>query len=132
MCFCFPGFKGDDCSQIEICKNNCSNNGICVNEHCVCKDIANKNEDCSTVVDTDANNDTSDSRRLLKRDFDEMKFREVDIGSEDKEFVNNSELQPSNNNFREEVNKLMSTIVTLIILIVVILIFVIFNKKKII
>jgi len=42
-CFCKPGFKGSDCSQMQIvidCPNNCSNeNGKCHEQgYCICKE----------------------------------------------------------------------------------------------
>jgi hypothetical protein len=66
MCFCFPGFKGEDCSKKEVCKNDCSMKGICVEGKCVCNNKSKK-DDCSE--------DTTEQKKQFAR---MMKFREVE------------------------------------------------------
>lgn len=39
MCYCIPGFYGEDCSlSNKKCINNCSEKGECVNGICICQD----------------------------------------------------------------------------------------------
>ena len=35
-CKCFDGFAGEKCKQ-KVCKNNCFNNGECIEGNCICK-----------------------------------------------------------------------------------------------
>jgi hypothetical protein len=37
-CTCAPGYSGDDCSITSSCLNlnNCTQNGVCINEACIC------------------------------------------------------------------------------------------------
>jgi len=38
-CFCYPGFKGVDCSEKYRCKDDCNTNGICIEENqCHCRE----------------------------------------------------------------------------------------------
>jgi len=71
QCFCYPGWKGVDCSQKDTCPHNCSGKGICDHGKCVCNN-GSKNADCSETKSDIAHT---------------MRFREVEIDSKPDEIT---------------------------------------------